>query len=602
MSIKSSQKIVAALLSVAMVLTLVVGLTTVSANAQTTTSFARNLTVGSRGADVTELQTILSTKGYLSVAPTGYFGSLTKAALAAWQASVNISPAAGYFGPITRAYIATMGTGSTGGTTTPTPGCATGAIYNSMTGALCSTGGTTSTPGTEGTLEVNQAATPSNNANIQSSTDVQVYGLDLRAKLGAVKIDRADLEVSVYNTTTTSYENPGNFVNTIKAWDGSTLLKSWTVGSSDFIKDSSNVYYIRLSDIGLTVPKDGMKNLVFSVNTNAGIDNDRTVVVSGYGSNSLRVSSGNNVVSYYNIDTVTRTHTFKKPGAATLTLQADASNPFSQTHRVTSTSGAQGVTLATFGVRAVDGDAKVTGVTLTSSSSATTAATLYLYDGSTLVDSRTNATTTTFSFSNSSVNVAKDATKVFTVKADFPTGTTNGTIASTTVNSVSYDKPNGSTATASATIAGNNQYFYSATPGWSSSSATAAVLSGGNTASSTGITATFNLKAKPVGGSMTLPVASDFTATVASSSSAVSLGSADSVTVSGNPSVLAEGSEYTVTVVFNVSTADLTGLGNGSLTSEVVQLTQAQAVVNGVTVTQTWGLNDFKTNPVTFVK
>ena len=33
----------------------------------------------------------------------GYFGNLTKAAVAAYQTSVGITPAVGYFGPITRA-------------------------------------------------------------------------------------------------------------------------------------------------------------------------------------------------------------------------------------------------------------------------------------------------------------------------------------------------------------------------------------------------------------------------------------------------------------------------------------------------------------------
>src|SRR5258708_2822611 len=41
-------------------------------------SFTRDLTVGSRGADVTALQNLLGSKGYLSVAATGYFGQLTK--------------------------------------------------------------------------------------------------------------------------------------------------------------------------------------------------------------------------------------------------------------------------------------------------------------------------------------------------------------------------------------------------------------------------------------------------------------------------------------------------------------------------------------------
>ncbi|MBI3114448.1 MAG: peptidoglycan-binding protein [Candidatus Harrisonbacteria bacterium] len=71
-------------------------------------SYTRNLTVGSRGDDVKALQGLLNVKGYLAVEPTGYFGSLTKAALAKYQAANGISPAAGYFGPITRASVSAM--------------------------------------------------------------------------------------------------------------------------------------------------------------------------------------------------------------------------------------------------------------------------------------------------------------------------------------------------------------------------------------------------------------------------------------------------------------------------------------------------------------
>ncbi len=82
-------------------------------------NFTRDLTVGSKGADVTALQQLLISKGYLAVsAPTGYFGSLTKAAVAKWQAAVGLSPAAGYFGPKSRAFLASAGGGTTGSTTT----------------------------------------------------------------------------------------------------------------------------------------------------------------------------------------------------------------------------------------------------------------------------------------------------------------------------------------------------------------------------------------------------------------------------------------------------------------------------------------------------
>lgn len=72
-------------------------------------SYTRDLTVGSKGDDVSALQQMLIGGGYLKIsAPTGYFGSLTKAALAAWQSASSISPAAGYFGPKSRAYVASL--------------------------------------------------------------------------------------------------------------------------------------------------------------------------------------------------------------------------------------------------------------------------------------------------------------------------------------------------------------------------------------------------------------------------------------------------------------------------------------------------------------
>ena len=68
-------------------------------------SFTRDLTVGSQGADVTALQNYLAAKGYFNVAATGYFGSITAQAAAAWQSANGVMPAAGYFGPVSQASI-----------------------------------------------------------------------------------------------------------------------------------------------------------------------------------------------------------------------------------------------------------------------------------------------------------------------------------------------------------------------------------------------------------------------------------------------------------------------------------------------------------------
>ena len=70
-----------------------------------TYNFTANAGVGSRGDAVSELQKVLIAQGFLKIsAPTGYFGSLTKTALAKWQTKYKV-PATGYFGALSRAAI-----------------------------------------------------------------------------------------------------------------------------------------------------------------------------------------------------------------------------------------------------------------------------------------------------------------------------------------------------------------------------------------------------------------------------------------------------------------------------------------------------------------
>jgi surface protein len=67
-------------------------------------TFTRDLTTGSNGEDVTCLQTYLMSTGDYTYADgaTGYFGSVTKAAVQSWQTKNGVFPAAGYFGPISQ--------------------------------------------------------------------------------------------------------------------------------------------------------------------------------------------------------------------------------------------------------------------------------------------------------------------------------------------------------------------------------------------------------------------------------------------------------------------------------------------------------------------
>lgn len=106
------------------------GGTPTSGGVSTGACFTRDLTIGSTGADVKALQQILNKSAATQVAASGagspgnetmYFGNATKAAVAKWQASAGISPAAGYVGPKSRAALNTMCAGGTTPTPTPTP-------------------------------------------------------------------------------------------------------------------------------------------------------------------------------------------------------------------------------------------------------------------------------------------------------------------------------------------------------------------------------------------------------------------------------------------------------------------------------------------------
>ncbi len=91
------------------------GTVTTTGSATSGYTFATDLTVGSKGADVTALQNLLG------ISPaTGYFGSLTKAALIKYQLEKGITPAAGYFGSKTRATVNGSVTTTTTTTTTTT--------------------------------------------------------------------------------------------------------------------------------------------------------------------------------------------------------------------------------------------------------------------------------------------------------------------------------------------------------------------------------------------------------------------------------------------------------------------------------------------------
>ncbi|MCF7865703.1 MAG: peptidoglycan-binding protein [Candidatus Pacebacteria bacterium] len=576
-------------------------------------AFNTNLTIGSRGADVVALQSYLESKGLLTMpsgVAKGYFGGLTKSAVVAFQISKNVTPASGYFGPLTRAAANADGssvstatgacsrpgamfdymTGAACTTTTTVAGCPAGAMFNSMTGAACTTTTVTTpvvTSGVEGTLDQKLAATPSNEANIQTSTDVPVYGIELRGKIADMVVQTLDLQVSVTPTTGGS-ENPSTLINTIKVWDGSSVVATIPVNSTTFTKDSNQDYYARISGLNFVLPANSVKTLVVSFSTNS-IDTDRTVVIDGYRTNSLRAVSGNGVSSFYSLDALTRTHTFKKPGSSTLTLSAASSPLRSQNYRINPTNGVENVPLLTFNVKSETGASKLQSLVVNVATTTSALQTVELWDGSTKIGSENAAGTVTFN-NLESIVVGQDVTKTLTLKGNWSSSAADGSSASTSVASVTFEKPNGTSASVSTPVYGVYHYVYKTAAQWTLAGTPTISKTTNQNGSTTEMTATFTFNVTALGGTIKQPVAADFTI-VAATSTANPIATAVGAPVVIPNNNVSDGSTAQVSVTATLGTGSVVHSGQyGFVISQI-----NWGTTTGSQVSQTWGLDDIKT-------
>ncbi len=621
------KKLLTAVVALALALT-VVAPAAASAQASASYTFNANLTMGSRGADVVALQTFLEGKGLLTIpagTAKGYFGSMTRSALSAYQTMKGITPAAGYFGPVTRAAVmADMSTGGSTGTpgcpagamfnsvtgqscsaTPATPGCPAGALYNSATGQPCTSGQTPIVnTGVEGSLDVRLAATPADNANVQTQTDVPVYGLELKARLADVAVQTVDLQVSVLNGS--SADNPGTFINTIKVWDGSTVVATIPVNQTTFTKDSNSVYYVRLSGLNYVVPKDATKFLTVSFSTNL-IDSDRVVTIDGYQSASMRVVSGNGVNSFISLDTLTKSHTFKKPGNSSVVVTV--ANPVVRSMNIYASSTTlvtpERVTMTTFNVKSSTGDSKLTKVVVTVASSSANAAKLNsveLWDGSTMITSRSVAASgNTVTLDNIQLSLPRDVIKTLTLKGNFASNGTNGSTVSLSVTSFDYEQPNGSTvAAASASVTGETHYLLTSAAEFKLAGTPTVVAAGSNAAgSTTNLTAAFDIDITPRGGTMSVPTVTLVFATTTVQATAITNGTSvvADVSVAGGATTLPEGTPTRITASKS--------LGQSGLATEGTYYVYVKSVawtVAGNAQTQTWGWEEYKTQNGAFFK
>jgi len=505
----------------------------------TGTTFTQNLTIGSTGAEVTALQQMLVAQGRL-VMPVGvaygYFGSLTQAAVASWQAANGVSPAAGYWGPISRAKYASMGgttttTTTTGGTTTTT-----------------TTGGVITTTGVEGTVTVSLNPSPAGVKLYEGETSKDVLGIKLEAKSSDIKIERVKLKLDENDTTSTSDTDfYRKIADKIYIKDGSTVLGSADLNINTVVKDGTS-YYITISGLSFVVPKGSTKVLTVALDALGAWDDTfnsdswrLTVPIDG-----VRGVDGAAVNQYGPATAFNRDFTSESElsESATLAVSLNANSPLA--NQVICTSSSTEDECDELELLRADFRAEKDNVTLTdlivdvnmTGADTATATTAWLYDvsaspavkvGSATLVELTGSDSATFTDIDYIIPV--NTTKTLSVKVDIRgvDAASNSFDANIDTGDVTSENAAGTGLTESGSATGKTIEVRKVGPQLtlvSKSITTDGVPQGspfaGGTSTST-LTATFNFKVKAVGGDLTLGTTASGTPLFASSTGSFAL-------------------------------------------------------------------------------
>jgi len=492
----------------------------------TACTFTGNLTVGSRGAEVTCLQNNLTGTGHFTYAggSTGYFGPITKAAVAAWQAANGVAPAVGYFGPISQAkYSSVAGSTTTGGTTTSSAGI--------------------TTPGVEGTITASKDPSPASGTKVyEAGSKVGVLGIKLTAKLSDIKVERVKLQLSAGTSGNSDQQFYTKIADRLYVMDGSTVLASVDLDSSTVVKESS-LYYITVTGINFLVPKDATKVLTIAVDPktswDSAFDGDSwtvTVPVNG-----VRGMDGASINQYSPATAFNNSFTSAADVVDSAALAVSLASASPATSQVIANQGSSnneygGLTLAAFNFAASKDNVKVTDLVVDivrgGGNNVATATTAYIYDGSDLIGSATVAgtlaTAMSATFSSIDWTVPADTTRTLTFKVDVASAalaadTLAADIGVTTTSgaSVVVENSEGSAVTETGSAQGRTITIRKVGPEVSlvsKSIATNGVPQTGSSPNSTStLTATFNVKIKAVGGTLTLGTVASGTPVIASS-------------------------------------------------------------------------------------
>lgn len=378
----------------------------------TTACFTKNLSKGMSDPEVTTLQQVL--KQDASIYPeglvTGYFGSLTEAAVKKFQAKYGIDQT-GTVGPITRAKLNSLYCVTP--TTTPTT---TGTVVPTVTPTTVG----------YGTLSVNKVPVANPAYTYYEGGTYELFAGEFKATGSDINIRKIGLDI-----TTTANLFPWQKFAAISLWDGSTKLAELAVNQANLIENVfANSYTLNISGLNLTIPNGQKKTLTVKATllptlTTAARNASFTVAM-----NNTTVYTDTAGVVYTSLDVTGKSlsatiGTTTESNRANFVVSLATDNPY-EGNVIASTNNTTLVTLMRVTVKN-DSDVSATinhATTTVTVSNATTAGyitSVELWDDSMRVQSAApsfgTGTVSNINWENFTLPIAANTTKTLTIKA-----------------------------------------------------------------------------------------------------------------------------------------------------------------------------------------
>jgi len=427
--------------------------------------FTKDLSKGMKDAEVTTLQQVLKTDSsiYPEGLVTGYFGSLTEAAVKKFQAKYGITQT-GTVGPVTRAKLNALYCGTAQQTTTVAP-----------------TATPTPTTIAYGTLSVQSYPVSNPQTTLYGGNTYETVAAQYKATGSDIIVKK----VAVRVITVGGGAFPWQAFTTISLWDGSNKLAEISASQANAIEETfASKYTYNIAGLNWVIPNGQQKVLTVKATVVSGI----TVNLSGNQFSFTLLKDGivytdtAGVVytSASGSDISSQNLTITTAQTAKVTLAIAADNPL-DTNVIGSTTGTSRVDLMKFTLKTEDVNATLNSasgliVTIGDKAIQSYITAVELWDGSTLVQSAaptwagSNDLTGEVAWSNFTLPVSAGTTKTLTVKAQIAQLPSDYTGADTKYFYVSTGPTfsgidaNSNVVNSQGTVTGNKAYLFVKAP------------------------------------------------------------------------------------------------------------------------------------------